>query len=71
MNVTLDNLKTTFDAMMDTLPKDYAGKWVAIYEGGVVDSDTPDSVLISRFYRKYGNVPVYIDNVGEKRVPKV
>ncbi|MGE5444861.1 MAG: hypothetical protein ACM3SR_09705 [Ignavibacteriales bacterium] len=57
--------------MMVVLQKEYTGKSVAIYEGRVVGSDTSESVLILKFFRKHENVPVYFDNVREKGVPKV
>ena len=57
--------------MREKLKEQYPGQYVAIYEGLVVDSDVNESSLIGRFYRMYGNVPVYIDKPEEKRVIKV
>ena len=42
----------------------YYGKYVAIYEGNIVDSDTDEGELALRFYRTFGYVPVYIHKVG-------
>lgn len=61
-----------FLSMRKTLKNLYAGKYVAIYGGQVVDSDVNESALIGRFYKTYGNVPVYIDKTEEiQRIPKV
>src|SRR3989304_5710983 len=60
-----------FQAMREELKKEYAGKYVAIHGGRVVDSNTDESALIGRFYKTHGNVSVYIDKIGEKRVIKM
>ncbi len=42
----------------------YYGKYVAVYEGNIVDSDSDEGELALRFYRTFGYVPVYIHRVG-------
>jgi hypothetical protein len=42
----------------------YFGKFVAVYNGRIVDSDADERSLVLRFYRTYGYVPVYIHEVG-------
>jgi len=42
----------------------YAGRYVAVYEGTIVDSDHDEAILAERFYDNYGFVPVYIHKVG-------
>jgi len=58
--------KQAFLSQRESLKKEYFGKYVAIYKGEVVDSDTDESALIGRFYAKYGNVPVYIDKITDE-----
>jgi hypothetical protein len=43
----------------------YAGHYVAFYQGRVVDSDVDRAALAQRFYARYGNVPVCIAKPGE------
>ena len=40
------------------------GKYVAVYQGSIVDSDADEGELALRFYRTFGYVPVYIHKVG-------
>jgi len=42
----------------------YEGRYVAVYEGRIVDSDPDEAGLAERFYSNYGYVPVYIHKVG-------
>ena len=42
----------------------YFGKFVAVYNGDIVDSDPDEGELALRFYRTFGYVPVYIHEVG-------
>ena len=46
------------------LPR-YAGRYVAFYQGRVVDSDVDRAALAQRFYVRYGNVPVCLAKPGE------
>ncbi len=52
--------------------QEYAGRFVAILKGRVVDKDSDERELVRRVYAKYGYVVVYIDKVQrEKRVLEV
>lgn len=42
----------------------YSGQFVACHEGQIVDHDPDVEALTQRFFRTYGNVPVYITKVG-------
>jgi hypothetical protein len=42
----------------------YDGRYVAVYQGQIVDSDIDEGELAFRFYRTFGFVPVYIHKVG-------
>lgn len=42
----------------------YDGRYVAVYEGAIVDSDLDEGELAQRFYDTHGFVPVYIHKVG-------
>ena len=57
-----------YRAFLNLLPKllvTYAGKFVAIHQEQVVDSDTNDIVLIQRVHGKIGYVPIYVGLVSE------
>jgi len=55
-----------FHRMTESDKQKYRGKFVAIYGQKVVDFDDNESTLIGRFFKKYGNVRVYIDRVGDE-----
>lgn len=42
----------------------YFGRFIAVYNGDIVDSDRDEGALALRFYRTFGYVPVYIHEVG-------
>ena len=42
----------------------HQGKFIAVYQGSIVDSDADEAELALRFYRVFGYVPVYIHAVG-------
>lgn len=42
----------------------FYGRYVAVYQGNIVDSDVEEAELALRFYRTFGYVPVYIHKVG-------
>ncbi len=60
-----------FYSMREQLKTEYPDKYVAIHGGHIVDSDINESVLIDRFYSKFGNVPVYIYKPEKKRLIKM
>ena len=45
----------------------HQGKFVAVHEGQVVDSDANDIVLIQRVHARIGYVPIYVGLVSEER----
>ncbi|MGO8670265.1 MAG: hypothetical protein ACLQVD_02695 [Capsulimonadaceae bacterium] len=55
---------TAFNQLPMSLIDEYFGKYVAVYQGNIVDSDTDEGELAFRFYRTFGYVPVYIHKVG-------
>jgi len=55
----------SFHEMSELDKQNYRGKFVAMYGQKVVDSDDNESELIGRFFKKYGNVRVYIDKVED------
>lgn len=63
-----------YEAFLSMSEKDkqkYNGKYVVIHDGKVADVDIDESKLVSRFFKKHGNVRVYIDKVGgEEIIPK-
>ncbi len=55
---------SAFNRMPQSLIDDYYGRYVAVYDGRIVDSDADEGELALRFYRTWGYVPVYIHKVG-------
>ena len=58
---------TEFEQIKNHLYARYAGRYVAFYNGDVVDSDVSRSEVARRFYERYGNVPVCISKVSEEQ----
>lgn len=56
-----------FLRMLPQLLATYRGKYVAIHEGQVVDSDTDDVTLIRRVHEKVGYVPIHVGLVTEQQ----
>lgn len=56
----------------DLLPT-YQGRYAAIHDGQVVDTDTDDIALVQRVHARVGYVPIYVGLVTEQpsvvRVP--
>jgi len=55
---------TAFNQLSSAAVDEYYGRYVAVYQGNIVDSDTDEGELALRFYRTFGYVPVYIHKVG-------
>jgi hypothetical protein len=51
--------------MPELLPR-YHGKFVAIHDGRVVDSDTDDIKLVQRVHNQVGYVPIHVGLVTEQ-----
>lgn len=65
-----------YEAFLRLLPHlltTHRGKYVAVHEGEVIDTDTDDIALIERVHRKIGYVPIHVALVTESlpivRVP--
>ena len=58
--------KAAFLALLASLVTQYAGKYVAVHGGAVVDSDASRIVLVRRFLARFGDTHVYIGFVGER-----
>ena len=67
--------KAAFQKMLPELLKTHREKWVAIHKGQMVDSDTKPGELMYRIELKFGDEPVYIDEVLEAprvyRIPSI
>lgn len=55
---------SAFNQLPQTMIDEFYGRYVAVYQGNIVDSDTDEGELALRFYRTFGYVPVYIHKVG-------
>ena len=55
---------SAFNQLPQSQVDEYFGKYVAVYQGNIVDSDNDEGELALRFYRTFGYVPVYIHKVG-------
>lgn len=53
-----------FNQLPSTVIDEFYGKYVAVYQGNIVDSDIDEGELALRFYRTFGYMPVYIHKVG-------
>jgi prevent-host-death family protein len=56
--------RATYAEMEEKLRDQYAGMFVAIHGGQVVDSDADELALLRRVSAKLGPVPVYVRQVG-------
>ena len=56
-----------FQRLLPQLLTTHHGKYVAIHDGQVVDSDTDDVALILRVQAKVGYVPIHVGLVSEAR----
>jgi hypothetical protein len=58
-----------FQHLLPELLKTHRGKFVAVHDGRVVDSDTDEIALILRVHAQYGYVPIHVDLVTEQPPP--
>ena len=56
-----------FQQLLPGLLKTHQGRYVAIHEGRLVDSDEDQVVLVLRVYATYGYVPIHVGLVVEKQ----
>jgi hypothetical protein len=64
-----ENRRAFWRMHSELLAKGYEGKWVAVYQGKVVDADEEERVLLKRVREKFGYVPVYIQRVLPEGLP--
>ena len=64
-----DRDKRAFWEMRESLLPEYQGKYVAVYNGEVVDSDEDDIALAERVYERLGYVPIYCQLVTDGPLP--
>jgi hypothetical protein len=55
-----------FLQLLPTLLQTHRGKYVAIHDGQVVDSDSKLIPMALRVYERHGYVPIYMDLVTEQ-----
>src|SRR5437879_4382227 len=54
-----------FLRLLPELLQEYRGRYVAIHDGQVVDSDGDDIVLMQRVHARLGYVPIHVGFVSE------
>jgi hypothetical protein len=61
--------KKAFEQMLPRLLEDtrYRGKYVAVVDGELADSDSDEAAMVMRVYRKYGYRPIYEGKVAEEK----
>ena len=62
---TIEDEYKAYQNQKTEIEEQHMGKYVAVYSGEVVDSNSNENALIDRFYKKYGNKTVYFKKVGE------
>jgi hypothetical protein len=60
-----------FRQMLPSLLETHRDKWVAIYQGEIVDQADKLGELADRVYAKYGYRAIYMDQVTEPRVYRI
>jgi hypothetical protein len=61
--------RQAFWAMHAQLLPMYEGKYVAVLNGQVVDSDVDERALVQRVYQKFGYQPMYVQLVTSGALP--
>ena len=60
-----------FERLKTTLLAQYAGQYVAIYQGEVVGAGEDRLTLVKEVYRRFGEVPCYIEQVSSEPLRRV
>ena len=60
-----------FERLKTTLLAQYAGQYVAIYQGEVVGVGEDRLTLVKEVYRRFGEVPCYIEQVSSEPLRRV
>jgi len=55
-----------FEANRNEIEKAFRGKFVAIWENTIIDSDADFSELAGRIYGQYGYIPIYMPFAGRR-----
>jgi len=63
---SFDEERAAFYEMKDALLDTYAGQYVAVRNGHVVDSGSDPVDLAMRVYARFGYVPIYVGLVSEE-----
>jgi hypothetical protein len=63
--------RRAFLRLLPELRKSHFGKYVAIHEEQVVDSDEDELALASRVWQRHGYVPLHIERVADQPAPPV
>ena len=61
--------RQAFWAMHAQLVSRYEGKYVAVLNGQVVDSDSDERALVQRVYQKFGYQPMYVQLITMGSLP--
>jgi hypothetical protein len=64
-DVEFQRQKEAFNNIPPAILEPYQGRFVAVRNGEIVDSDIDLATLTGRFFHQYGDVPVFITKVGE------
>ena len=55
--------RRTFQRLLPKLLRQYRGRYVAVYNGRIVDQDKSDESLVARMFQKFGDADFYIGHV--------
>jgi hypothetical protein len=69
-NAQFEAERQAFWNQFHELLQQYAGRYVAVHRGQVIDSDEDERRLIRRVYETLGYVPVYIQRVSPEGLPR-
>lgn len=66
----IESEKLVFQSLKDGLSKDpnFKGKYVAVLNANIVDSDSNKISLLKKIYQKYGSVPVLIEKIDNEEL---
>ena len=60
-----------FLRLLPTLLPEYKGKYVAVHDEQVIDSDVDDIALVQRVHARIGYVPIHVGLVSEQQPRKI
>ncbi len=62
---TMERDRAAFERLKPELLKTHLGKWVAIVDGALVDSDVDEDALVQRVYARYGYRTIFVEQVRQ------